>query len=123
VKQPRPPDVEIIRLGKITSYEVLESDRQRIADGPPESIYLAFEFACLSTAVTLFATLQSTTIQPDRLDYTFVIVASTTFVGSLILFVIWWPTRGYYKKLVQEIKGRMPSPQGIPAEAPPPPAT
>ena len=105
-----PPSVRIVRLGEIRSFEVLESDLVLIEQGPPESIYLAFAFFFLSATITLFATLLTAPPQKDRIYYTFVILCATASIGSLIFFILWWPTRGYYKRLVRKIKASLPPP-------------
>lgn len=115
-----PPSVRIVRLGEIRSYEVLESDLNLIEHGPPESIHLAFTFFFLSAFITLLAALLSAPPQSDRVFYIFVILCVVSAIASLVFFLLWWPNRDYYKRLVRKIKDSLPPPgvQEPPANPP-----
>ncbi|MDQ3814025.1 MAG: hypothetical protein M3347_08740 [Armatimonadota bacterium] len=111
--RPVPPVVRYALIGEIKIYMVQEGELDKLAHGSPESVYLNFALALLPISITLAVTLLTTTVQSDRVYQAFLIVCVTTFIIGALLLVLWWRSRQSSKKLIEEIKSRMPPAPGI----------
>jgi hypothetical protein len=108
-KEETPPVVRVAPLGELKAYTVSEHELDRLARGSVVSDLLTIAYALLSVAVTLLATLLSTTLDDLRLTHFFCAFLIFTIAG-VICFIIGWRTRESVKSLVNEIKNRMPPP-------------
>jgi hypothetical protein len=111
--QPVLPVIRVAPLGEIKIYQILEGELDRLANGPPESIYLNFALTLLPISFTLLITLLTTTIRSSRLYQGFVLVAAVTLIIGVILLVLWGRNRSSTRRLVEDIRNRMPPPPSI----------
>lgn len=112
------PVVRIAPLGEIRAWIVYEHELDALASGSPGAILLNFALALLPIALTLFTTLLTVPIEQDRVFYTFVCLTAITFIAGVICLVLWIRDRHSAKVLMNEIKNRMPPPEGIQEPAP-----
>ncbi len=107
------PVIRHAPLGELRIYTVTEHELDAVARGSPASLFLNFALALLPIAVTLFATLATTTIPSDRLYTFFVCACLISLVSGLVLLALWWREHASAKKIVEQIKNRMPPPPGV----------
>ncbi len=118
-----PPFLPVIRvapLGEIKIYQILEGELDRLANGPPEAVYLNFALTLLPISFTLLVTLLTTTIASSRLYQGFVLIAAVTFIIGVILLVLWGRSRSSTRRLIEEIRNRMPPSPSIQDKSVPP---
>lgn len=97
-------------MGELKVYPIYEHDLDRLAQGEPTGLLLNFALFLLPISLTLLVALLTTTISSDRLYYTFVCVASITFISGLVLLLLWRRLHKNSKSLAAEIRSRMPPP-------------
>jgi len=115
------PVIRVAPLGELNAYIVTEHELETLAQGSPAGLLLNFALALLPMAGSIIVTLRSSTM--TDLNFTLFTSASIIFIiAGLICLTLWWRLHTSVKTLVQEIKNRMPPPQGIPATAPAPAA-
>lgn len=111
--EPGPPVIRYAPLGELRVYTVHEHELEVLAQGSPASIYLNFALALLPVAITLFVALITTPVPPGYLYQAFVCVCAMTLIAGIVLLVLWSRQRSGAKALIQQIKNRMPPPEGI----------
>ena len=107
------PVIRVAPLGEIKIYQILEGELDRLANGPPESIYLNFALTLLPVSFTLLITLLTTTIRSNRLYQSFVLIAAVTLIIGVILLILWARNRSSTRRLIEDIRNRMPPPPSI----------
>ena len=106
------PPIRYAAYGELRIYPVDERDLDALARGSPTSLELNLAVAFLSVFATLTATLL-TTPPSGRWFYCFFIIVVATFIAGVVL--VFRCVRGHRssKKLLNEIKARMPPKAGI----------
>ncbi len=107
------PVIRYAPLGQPNVYQVYEHELDALAQGGQGSLFLNFALFLLGVAVTVIATLWSTTIPSDRVYTTFVLVALVTGIAGVVLFALWWKTHQSSTNLITLIKIRMPPAEPI----------
>jgi predicted neutral ceramidase superfamily lipid hydrolase len=107
------PVIRVAPLGEIKIYQILEGELDRLANGPPESIYLNFALTLLPVSFTLLVTLLTTTIRSSRLYQSFVLIAAVTLIIGVILLILWARNRSSTRRLIEDIRNRMPPPPSL----------
>jgi hypothetical protein len=107
--RPAPPIVRYAPLGELRVYEISEAEFEKLEAGPPGQLHLNFALAMLPAALTIFITLQSTTIASDRLYIGYQIAFWALAVQGVISLARWRYSSRSYRVLIQEIRGRMPA--------------
>lgn len=104
--------VEVRRApyGKLTIYEISEQELVEFERGSPTALLLNFAIFSLSTALTFFSVLLTTSVSGK----TFIIFLTITILGMLggaFLFIWWLMTRKSITNLADVIRKRLP-PEG-----------
>ena len=111
--QYEPPPIRYASYGELRIYPVDERDLETLATGSPTSLELNLAIAFLSVFITLTTALLTTSVQSDRLYYGFFIIVVATFVSGVVLAFRCVRSHRSSKKLLNEIKARMPPKVGI----------
>ena len=111
--KPAPPVIRHAPLGELRVYTIHEHELEGLARGSPGSLFLNFALALLPVSITLIVTLATTTIPSIRLYVFFVCVCVISCVNGVLLLGLWWRQHTSSKKMIDQIKNRMPPPQGI----------
>jgi hypothetical protein len=120
--RPAPPIVLYAPLGELKVYEISEAELEKLENGPPGQIHLSFALALLPAALTILVTLQTVTIANDRLYYGYLIAFWALSVQGLISLIQWFFKRRSYRRLINDIRARMPAKPGIPEQLVAPPS-
>lgn len=99
-----------IRKGKVDSltiYEVTESELETIEIGSPNSNFLNFGIALLSTAISFLTSLLTVEILNIKLFVIFTIVTVVGLVVGVILLVMWYKTKNNIELVFKKIRGRV----------------
>jgi Flp pilus assembly protein TadB len=107
--QPPQPVVRIAPVGELNVYQVTESELDELAKGGTSSLWLNFALALLPTGVGIVVTMRSSQLS-DTNFVLFTCVAVILFVIGAICFVVWVVGYKSSRKLVEQIKRRMPPP-------------
>jgi hypothetical protein len=110
---PVQPVVRVAPLGELRVYLISEAELDTLATGGPDSIFLTFATFFFSAFISFLITLATTEIKNDRLFYSFLIVCCISGIAALVLGALWWRNRVSSKRLVKEIKRRMPPSTGV----------
>jgi hypothetical protein len=110
--QPPPPVVRVAPLGELKAYIVSEHELESLARGAVVSDLLTIGYSLLAAALTLLATMLSTTLPQLQFVLFFCALLIFTIAGGICLF-IGYRTRESVKALVNAIRNRMPPPQAI----------
>ena len=112
--RPAPPTVRVSPLGELKVYEISEAELERFAGGPPGQIDLNFALALLPVALTILITLQTATFAGAGPRYVYWIAFWILLVQGIYFGAKWWLNRGKFSRLIEEVRGRMPEPPGLP---------
>lgn len=105
------PEIRVGRLGVLKVHQVSEEELSRLEQGSGQSVFLNLGVGIISVAASFLIALLSTKIESNRLFTVFVVVAAVGFIAGAILLILWWHTRQPIRRLVKEIRDRMP-PEG-----------
>ena len=105
------PEIRFGKIGILKIHQISDDELTKLEHGSGQSLFLNLGIGIFSVAVSFFISLLTTNISSDRLFYTFVIVTALGFLASIVLIILWWCTHRPIRKLVQEIRVRMP-PEG-----------
>jgi len=108
------PAIRRARIDSLDIYEVSEPELVLLERGSPDSLFLNFAVFLLSSALSLFVALVTTTIASSRTFSVFVILTTVGTVGGLFLLLLWMRNRQSTATVFAQIRRRMP-PEGIPA--------
>lgn len=106
------PEIRRGRLGRLTIYEVSESELEILAKGSPSSIYLNFAIFLFTIFISFFTALLTTTIDSIKVFVVFVLIAALGVIGGAILIAVWVINRRSASDIINKIKKRLP-PEGI----------
>lgn len=113
------PVVRVAPVGDLNVYQVSESELDELAKGGASSLWLNFALALLPTGVGIVVTMRSSQLS-DTNFVLFTCVAVILFVIGAICLAVWLFGYKCSRKLVEQIKRRMPPPaQQLPAPSPP----
>lgn len=90
---------------ELVVYGVTDTDLDRLAEGGPSSVFLAFSLPLLSSAFSFLVVIVTITLT-DRLFATFLTATLVFGIAGLVLLAIWWRTRTSASALVSEIRNR-----------------
>ena len=105
------PEIRKGRVKTLTIHEVSETELNVLAQGSPNSIHLNFAIGLFTLASSFLITLLTTKIESDRIFMTFVAIAVIGFIASIFLFFLWKKDFKSIKKVIEEIRKRLP-PEG-----------
>jgi hypothetical protein len=105
------------RVDSLTVYEVTDHELDELSRGGPTSLLLNFGLFLLSAGISFLIALVTTTIDSTRAFCVFVIVVVVSFIGGIILLLLWNANRQSLKKLLKRIKERMPKEDAIDRDA------
>lgn len=112
----KPLVVRRARVGSVDLYEIKDSELDTLASGSPATLELTFGITLLSIAFTTLGTIVSTEkFKNDTIKLIFVLTTIVGFVLSPYFFARWFLAKSSIKKLVSQIKSRMPPPSLEPA--------
>lgn len=106
------PAIRRARLDQLTIYDVTEAELEILERGSPDSLYLNFAIALLSTAVSFSVTLATTPISVDRTFQVFLVLTVVGYVAATVLLSLWFRTRQSVSTVTATIRSRLP-PLGI----------
>lgn len=101
------PEIRRAPIGRLTIYEISESELEVIERGSPDSLFLTFSIFLLSVAISFSVTLATTTIPSNRTFQVFVIVTVIGYLGGVILIALWLRHRKSTKAITQTIRKRL----------------
>lgn len=106
------PEIRRARLGRLTIFEVSESELTLIEKGSPDSIYLNFAIALLTTAISLTVVLVTAALESTVLLLVFVVCTVLGYICGLLLLALWWRTRSSVSECIDAIRRRL-TPEGV----------
>jgi hypothetical protein len=107
-KRSQEPVVRVAPLGELNAYTISEHELDQLAQGSPSSDLLTIGLCLLSAALTVLATLLSTGLPSLQLVLFFCSLLILAISGGICTF-LGWQGRKSTKKLVDDIRGRMPA--------------
>ncbi|MDG3007249.1 hypothetical protein [Paludisphaera mucosa] len=116
--RPTPPIVVYAPLGELKVYELSEAEFERLAEGPTGQLHLNFALAMLPTALSILVTLQTATIESNRIYTSYLVAFWLLLVQGLISLFRWWHSNRSHQKLIDDIRARMPKRPGIAEQMP-----
>ncbi len=114
--RPAPPIVLYAPLGQLKVNELSEAEFEELAKGPSGQLHLNFGLAMLPAALTILIALQTTTITSNRVYIAYLVAFWLLMVQGVISLVRWWTSSRLHRKLIDEIRARMPARPGIPEQ-------
>lgn len=124
-KKPEEQVVRVAPLGELPAYTISEQELERLEHGTPLSDLLTIGLCLLSAAVTILATLLSTSLSGQTLTLFFCALLIFGISGGISTF-LGWRLRTSTKELVRRIRARMPDAPSVqqispePTTGPPP---
>ena len=112
INRKQPDVLPKVHYGKVADLKVhLVSDEEltRLGEGSGQSLFLNFGIGVISIAASFLIALLITKIDSLKVFCVFVIVTAVGVLSGIVLLILWWCTRRPISKLVQQIRGRMPS--------------
>lgn len=100
-----------VRRGRVDSvnlYEVKENELEMLENGERTSLQLNFSIFLLSIAFSGILTLCTATFSSIFLQNTFLFITIIGIFLGLYLLLIWWKGKKSIKKIIQQIKDRIP---------------
>jgi len=114
-------ELEFVPLGKLTIYPITEHELNALKNGSPESIYLTFGIACLTTALTAFlSVITLSTNNPSVINIYWIIII-IGFLAGCVLMALWHHYKGQNLAILENVRNRK-SPEGTqigPPDLPP----
>jgi hypothetical protein len=107
------PEIRRARLGKLTIYEISESELDTLEKGSPDSTYLDFAIGLLSAAIAFSITLATTEIKSSRTFAVFVFGVIVGYLIGFLLLILWWKNHRSVTSVGAVIRSRLP-PEGTP---------
>lgn len=111
------PEIRRGRYNRLTIYEVEAAELELIERGGPDSLLLNFAVALLSVAVSLAATLSTSSIDSDRVFQFFCVVMVLCFILGPFFLLLWWRNRTSVSACIKAIRDRLP-PEWVNENAP-----
>lgn len=114
------PRVRVAPLGELRAYTISEQELEKLEQGAPVSDLLTIGLCLLSAAVTLLATLLSTSLPGQTFVLFFCALLIVGLCGVICTF-LGWRLRTSTRELAREIRARMPdapSVQEVPLASP-----
>ncbi len=105
------PEIRKGRVKTLTIHEISETELNILAQGSPSSIHLNFAIGLFTLASSFLISLLTTKIEADRTFMIFVSIVAIGFIVSFFLFFLWIKDYKSTKKVVEEIRKRLP-PEG-----------
>jgi hypothetical protein len=105
------PEIRVGKLGVLKVHQVSDEELSRLEQGSGQSVFLNLAIGVISVAASFLVALMTVNIESDRLFTVLVIVVCVGFLAGAVLLILWWCTRQPIRKLVREIRDRMP-PEG-----------
>lgn len=108
-----PPAIVRGKIGKLTIYEVSESELETLERGSPVALYLNFAIFLLSIGLSFLLTLFTATIGSQRTFTVLVVISTVGLVGGAVLLGLWLHSRQSIRAIGRRIRDRVP-PEGTP---------
>lgn len=105
------PEIRFGKIGVLKVHQITDEELNKMEQGSSHSILLNIGISVISIAISFLISLLTTKIESDRLFIVFVLITISFFLAGIILVIIWWIQREPLKRLIQEIRNRMP-PEG-----------
>lgn len=105
------PEIRKGRVKTLTIHEISETELNILAQGSPSSIHLNFAIGLFTLASSFLISILTTKIEADRTFMIFVSIVAIGFIVSFFLFFLWIKDYKSTKKVVEEIRKRLP-PEG-----------
>jgi hypothetical protein len=112
------PIVRVAPLGELRAWLVYEHELDQLASGSPASLLLNFGLALLSIFASFLATLLTASFTTTSAFVVFVCICIISFISGVVCLAIWYSMHVSTSKLIDQIKNRMPPPEGQPIDLP-----
>lgn len=106
-KKSEEPRIRVAPLGELRAYTISEQELEKLEQGAPVSDLLTIGLCLLSAALTLLATLLSTSL-PGQTFVLFFCALLIVGLGGAICTFLGWRLRISTRELACEIRARMP---------------
>lgn len=116
------PSFRVAPLGELLAYTISEHELEKLEQGTPISDLLTIGLCLLSAALTLVATLLSTSL-PSQMFTLFFCAFLVVGLGGAICTFLGWRLRTSTKELARQIRARMPASPSVQQIPPEPPST
>ena len=103
------PAIHRVRLDRLRIFEVSEAELEALECGSAESIFLNLAIGVLSVAISLSASVATTTFPDDRTFYVFIIVIVVGYVAGVAFALLWFISRKSLKCVSSDIRSRIPA--------------
>ncbi len=105
--------VRVAPLGELKAYTLHEHELDLIAAGSSATLAFNVAIALISSGISFVLTLTTTTIESNRLFYSYLIVCFNCFLVGFFMLGKWVMSRTSVDLMVREIKSRLIVPQLI----------
>jgi hypothetical protein len=109
------PEVRRARYERLTIFEISETELDVLEKGAPDSVFLTFSVALLSSAASFTTTIATTKIESQHTFTTFVTLTIVGYVIGLVLLALWIKNRRAVSSCSASIRRRLP-PEGTPQQ-------
>lgn len=99
--------VRMAEVDSICVYQVTEFELEILEKGSPNSLYLNFAIASITTALSFLIALVSTEIKSSRVFDVFVIVSILGFALGLFMIILWYRAYKSSSSIAKKIKNRL----------------
>ena len=96
------------KVDSLTVYEVTDYELDQLEKGSPASLFLNLSILLLTTGISFFIALLTTSIESNETFIIFVVVTVISFIAGGVLFILWYRDRKSTKGLIAKIKDRCP---------------
>lgn len=107
-KKTAEPLIHIAPLGVFRAYTIWEHELEKLEQGAPVSDLLTIGLCLLSAALTILATLLSTSLAGTTLTLFFCALLITGIIGAICTYLGWRGRIGT-RELARQIRARMPA--------------
>jgi hypothetical protein len=115
------PEMRFGRPAELKVHLVSEDELTRLEQGDGQSVFLECSIALISIATSFLIAIITTKIDSVRTYTVFIVISVVGFISGIVLLLLWGSVRKPIRKLVKEIRSRMP-PEGESLSTPVPPA-
>lgn len=112
--------VRVAPLGELRAYMISEHELEKLEQGAPVSDLLTIGLCLLSAAVTILATLLSTSLSGQTLTLFYCTLLILAISGGICSY-LGWRSRVSTKHLARQIRERMPDAPSVKQVPPEPP--
>ncbi|HEV3237192.1 MAG TPA: hypothetical protein VGZ25_09405 [Gemmataceae bacterium] len=110
------PVIRIAPLGELNAYTIYEHELETLGHGSAGSVYFAFALALLPLSISFLITLLTTTVSSTAGLTFFICAGLVSFLFGLLCLVLWSKTHVSTRRLIDQIRNRMPPAPPLPQE-------